>query len=193
MTAVEVCPICDIAGCRHIRERKAMTGEESKMPPLPPRLDPNCQCVCHTQPGVVHIAACCRAPEDDLTKRLGFPWPPFNPPNGAVTIPAWMIELCGEARAEIEALRAKLDSLASHGNAVQETSEGWRDRAERAEAALTEARTKSAPFLDMAREMFARNWNRDSVAIALDNPDEPHRLTFGDFLDLHAALGGEAP
>lgn len=23
MSAVEICPICDIAGCRHIRERKA--------------------------------------------------------------------------------------------------------------------------------------------------------------------------
>lgn len=28
MTAVEVCPICDIAGCRHIRERKAKMTEE---------------------------------------------------------------------------------------------------------------------------------------------------------------------
>lgn len=31
-------------------------------PMLPPRLDPNCKCVCHTQPGVVHVAACCQAP-----------------------------------------------------------------------------------------------------------------------------------
>lgn len=29
MTSVEVCPICDIAGCRHIRERRAkMTDDE---------------------------------------------------------------------------------------------------------------------------------------------------------------------
>ena len=27
-----------------------------------PRLDPNCQCICHTQPGVMHVAACCSAP-----------------------------------------------------------------------------------------------------------------------------------
>lgn len=27
-----------------------------------PRLDPNCQCICHTQPGVMHVAACCQAP-----------------------------------------------------------------------------------------------------------------------------------
>lgn len=29
----------------------------------PPKLDPNCQCICHTQPGVMHVAACCRVPE----------------------------------------------------------------------------------------------------------------------------------
>ena len=38
MTAVEVCPICDIAGCRHIRDRKAMTGEEPNMDGLIERL-----------------------------------------------------------------------------------------------------------------------------------------------------------
>jgi len=27
-----------------------------------PKADPACQCVCHTQPGVQHIAACCTAP-----------------------------------------------------------------------------------------------------------------------------------
>ena len=27
-----------------------------------PKLDPNCQCVCHTQPGVLHVAACCATP-----------------------------------------------------------------------------------------------------------------------------------
>lgn len=27
-----------------------------------PRLDPQCQCICHTQPGVMHFAACCREP-----------------------------------------------------------------------------------------------------------------------------------
>ena len=28
--AVEVCPICDIAGCRHIRERQAQSGRPTK-------------------------------------------------------------------------------------------------------------------------------------------------------------------
>lgn len=44
------------------------------------------------------------------------------------------------------------------------------------------------PFSDMCSEMFVRNWNRPDVAIALDGPEGLHRLTFGDFLDLHAAL-----
>ena len=66
------------------------------------------------------------------------------------------------------------------------------EAAETALAAMTERegvlRSACAPFKDMAGEMFARNWNRDQVAIALDNPGDLHRLTFGDFLDLHAAL-----
>jgi hypothetical protein len=28
----------------------------------PPRLDPNCQCICHRQPGFLHVTACCSAP-----------------------------------------------------------------------------------------------------------------------------------
>jgi hypothetical protein len=44
------------------------------------------------------------------------------------------------------------------------------------------------PFRLMSGELFARNWNKDDVVIALDNPGDPHRLTFGDFLELHAAL-----
>lgn len=29
---------------------------------LPPKLNPDCQCICHHQPGVMHIVACCHAP-----------------------------------------------------------------------------------------------------------------------------------
>ena len=32
---------------------------------LPPRLDPTCACICHSQPGIAHIAPCCRAPASD--------------------------------------------------------------------------------------------------------------------------------
>ncbi len=52
-------------------------------------------------------------------------------------------------------------------------------------AALVEA---LEPFKAMSGELFARNWNKDDVVIALDNPRDPHRLTFGDFLELHARL-----
>lgn len=64
-------------------------------------------------------------------------------------------------------------------------------------AALVEA---LEPFKVMSGELFARNWNKEDVVVALDNPGDPHRLTFGDFLDLHATLAafrgtedGDAP
>lgn len=39
---------------------------------LPPRLDPTCACICHTQPGVMHFAPCCREtdPRDAEIARL---------------------------------------------------------------------------------------------------------------------------
>ena len=39
---------------------------------LPPRLDPACTCVCHSQPGVMHVAPCCRVvdPKDAEIARL---------------------------------------------------------------------------------------------------------------------------
>lgn len=39
---------------------------------LPPRLDPACTCVCHSQPGVMHVAPCCREadPKDAEIARL---------------------------------------------------------------------------------------------------------------------------
>lgn len=39
---------------------------------LPPRLDPACTCICHTQPGVMHVAPCCREadPKDAEIARL---------------------------------------------------------------------------------------------------------------------------
>ena len=44
------------------------------------------------------------------------------------------------------------------------------------------------PFSSMAEAMFARNWNRDGVAISLVEKDGPIRLTFGDFLAARDAL-----
>lgn len=54
-------------------------------------------------------------------------------------------------------------------------------RIERLEAALR-------PFSIMAGEMFARNWNKDGVAISFVGKDGPIRLTFTDFLAARAAL-----
>ena len=40
-----------------------------------PRLEPNCQCDCHRQPGVVHVAACCqaKAPSGDVVTLAALP------------------------------------------------------------------------------------------------------------------------
>lgn len=40
------------------------------------------------------------------------------------------------------------------------------------------------PFLDLADELSRRRWNPDQVVVALDNPDEPHRLLASDFFAL---------
>ena len=44
------------------------------------------------------------------------------------------------------------------------------------------------PFSRMAEAMFARNWNRDGVAVSFVEKDGPVRLTFADFLAAHDAL-----
>jgi len=45
-----------------------------------------------------------------------------------------------------------------------------------------------APFSRMAGELFARNKNEGDVLIAFDNPDDPHRITAGDFFNARRAL-----
>lgn len=42
-------------------------------------------------------------------------------------------------------------------------------------------RAALAPFSDMGGEMFARGWDASNVALALDNPNDAHRVTAGDF------------
>lgn len=44
------------------------------------------------------------------------------------------------------------------------------------------------PFSDMTGELFARNREAADVVMALDNPNDMHRLTFQDFLAATAAL-----
>ena len=47
------------------------------------------------------------------------------------------------------------------------------------------------PFSDMTGELFARNREAADVVMALDNPNDMHRLTFQYFLDARAALNKE--
>lgn len=49
------------------------------------------------------------------------------------------------------------------------------------------------PFSRVAGEMFARNWNRDDVAILFDGGCEEIRLTFADFLSARAAIAASQP
>ncbi len=53
---------------------------------------------------------------------------------------------------------------------------------------LREVEAALYPFSDMAGEMFARNWHLDQLALALDNPRDPHRLFFTHFNDARTAL-----
>ena len=78
---------------------------------------------------------------------------------------AWAREGVPALRAENEALRAEVERL----------------------------REAMAPFDRMAGAMFARNWNKDGVAISFVEKDGPIRLTFADFLAVRAALKGGTP
>lgn len=71
----------------------------------------------------------------------------------------------------------------------------WKARAKKSEAEAERLRTAQVamvaaaqPFADMSAEMFARNWNKDGVAISLVGKSGPMRLTFAHFLDIHTAL-----
>lgn len=90
--------------------------------------------------------------------------------------------------AENAALRAKAEKLAGELDSMccALHAEGDAHLVTKAKTArLMEAAT---PFSEMAGEMFARNWNKDSVAISFVTPDGPIRLTFAHFLALRQAL-----
>lgn len=58
-------------------------------------------------------------------------------------------------------------------------------------AEIARLREAMAPFDRMSGAMFARNWNKDGVAISFVEKDGPIRLTFADFLAVRAALKGD--
>lgn len=55
-------------------------------------------------------------------------------------------------------------------------------------ALLEQAEAVLEPFSEMAGEMFARNWNKDSVAISFVGVDGPIRLTFAEFMGARSTL-----
>lgn len=72
-------------------------------------------------------------------------------------------------------------------------------RATQAESDLAEARAEIGrlhallePFSGMAGELFARNWNRGDIVVALDNPGDLHRIYAADFFALRAAIRSRA-
>ena len=57
-----------------------------------------------------------------------------------------------------------------------------------ARALLEQAEAVLEPFSEMAGEMFARNWNKDSVAISFVGVDGTIRLTFAEFMGARSTL-----
>lgn len=57
--------------------------------------------------------------------------------------------------------------------------------------AMARMREALRPFSIMAGAMFARNWNKDGVAISFVTENGPVRLTFADFLAARTALKEE--
>lgn len=55
-------------------------------------------------------------------------------------------------------------------------------------ARCTELEAALKPFSDMAVEMFARGWDASNVALALDTPNDPHRVAAEDFFCARKAL-----
>lgn len=61
----------------------------------------------------------------------------------------------------------------------------------KAEQERDEAIAALKPFVDVAEEMLSRGWDASNVALALDNPNEPHRVTAGDFFAIRRLAGPE--
>ena len=66
-------------------------------------------------------------------------------------------------------------------------AEAW-DAIAAKNAEIERLRLALKPFSDMAGELFARNWNTDQIVTVLDNPDDPHRVTAGDYFRARLAL-----
>lgn len=98
------------------------------------------------------------------------------------------------AEAEAKALRVENSRLIEE----RDRALAWRDKDWQASQDNTALRARVEelgvalrPFSDIAGEMFARNFNKGEVVVALDTPEKANRLTFDDFLTARAALQQE--
>jgi len=101
---------------------------------LPPRLDPTCTCVCHSQPGVMHFAPCCREadPRDaEIADRLQLI--ARSLPDGVSKKSCEMINAGGEAIARLLAEIARLHQQWEDQDAA------WSERVAVLSAALAES------------------------------------------------------
>lgn len=48
------------------------------------------------------------------------------------------------------------------------------------------------PFSKIAGEMFARNWHAKAIVVALDTPEDSHRLLAGDFFHARTLSGDKS-
>jgi len=92
-----------------------------------------------------------------------------------------LIDRLATAADRIASLEAERDDARRQRDEIGRAWDEADARAKEAEARAASLEKALAPFSDMAGEMFARGWDESNVAIALDNPDDPHRVTAGDF------------
>lgn len=164
MSAVEVCAICDIAGCHHIRDRADLARQERDAAVAAAlgaaeniariRAEQHAEMVISGDPHASRKREAMEAAFNDMRWAIR-----------ALITPSAKSALDAQIEAAVAAERARLEPL----------------------------RKAAEPFRLMSGELFARNWNASDVVLALDNPGEPHRLIFNDFLELHttlAAIGG---
>jgi hypothetical protein len=100
-------------------------------------------------------------------------------------------------QSRLEAVKAERDAILATSAAYNATEREGRAimdeaaalaRAEAAEARVEELQKALKPFSDMGGEMFARGWDASNVALALDNPNDAHRVTAGDFFRARAGI-----
>jgi hypothetical protein len=129
-----------------------------------PKLDPNCPCVCHTQPGVMHVVACCQAPAADITPEnvvclriITTKGPPNSDGQKWVHWADYQ-----HLKAERDALAAQRDDLAEQARQAHPTMQRMRLAENKANARADAAEKKLA-------EVEAIAWRLRSYAVHDDD------------------------